>query len=81
MGVAGFLLHLAVFATAFVAAARLESRTKDAAIRADARSLQAATASILLFHFYTNSIVAILPAEILVALILGYLAHLIRKGA
>lgn len=81
VGVAGFLLHLAVFATAFVAAARLESRTKDAVIRADARSLQAATASILLFHFYTNSVVAILSAEILVALILGYLAHLIRKGA
>ena len=54
---------------------------RKAATRADATAIQAAIAAFVVFHFYSNSIVALLSGEILVAAALGYLAYLLRAEA
>lgn len=78
VGLIGLGLHLAIFAFAWQAAGRLARSARNPSVRADAVAIRAAIAAFVLFHFYTNSIVALLSAEILMAMILGYLAFLAR---
>lgn len=81
LGLVGLILHLSIFGFAWLAAGRLVANARNAAIRADATAIQAAIAAFVLFHFYSNSIVALLSGEILVAAVLGYLAYLLRAEA
>ncbi|MCK6384180.1 MAG: hypothetical protein L6Q52_07510 [Rhodocyclaceae bacterium] len=80
VGLVGLVLHLAIFVSAWFAAARLARTARDPAVRADAMSIQAAVAVFLLFHYYTNSIVSLLSGELIVAVILGYLGYLMRTA-
>jgi hypothetical protein len=81
-GLFGLVLYLAVFTTAWVAANRLWVETKDPATRADVLAIQAAIALFVLHVIYRNSLVNLLPFELIVAAVLGYLGFLIRhQGA
>lgn len=77
-GLFGLALYLAVLATAWVAANRLWVAAKDSAVRADAVAIQAAIALFMLHVIYRNSLVNLLPFELIVATVLGYLGFLMR---
>jgi hypothetical protein len=77
MGLLGTLLYVAVFVVAFVQARRLYRRETDAQVRAVLLGLQAALAVILAFIPYSNSMLNVLPFQIVVAVVLGYLARVL----
>lgn len=79
VGLTGLALHLGIFAMAWLAAGRLARTTHNRVVRADATAIQAAVAVFVLYHYYTNSIVSLMSGELMVALTLGYLGHLVRS--
>jgi hypothetical protein len=78
-GLFGLTLYVAILTAAWVAANRLWAAARDAAVRADVLAIQAAIALFMLHVIYRNSLVNLLPFELIVAAILGYLAFLIRN--
>ena len=78
VGLIGVALYLLVFFSAWHTANQVGRKSQDAATRADALSIQAALAIILVFLFYNNSAVNILPFQVLIATLLGYLGYLYR---
>jgi hypothetical protein len=79
VGLIGVLLYLATIFAAWHTANQVERKSLDAATRADALSIQAALVIILVFLFYNNSAVNILPFQVLIASLLGYLGYLYRS--
>lgn len=78
-GVVGFLLHLSLYFFAWSAASKLWAKVGDPATRADLLAIQAALAIFLIFTFYRDSAVNLLSFEIVIALVLGYLAWLVHS--
>jgi len=79
VGVVGATLYVLVFIAAWHAANRVGRFSRDPAARADALAIQAALAIVLLFMVYNNSAVNLLAYQVLIATLLGYLAHLYRN--
>lgn len=77
-GIVGFLFHLSLYVFAWSAAGRLWTTVRDPAIRADLLAIQSALAIFLVFTFYRDSSVNLLSFEIVIALVLGYLAWLVH---
>lgn len=78
-GAIGLVLYVAVLVGAWAAANAVWRNAVDPAVRADALAIQAAIALFAIFTNYTNSSVNILPFEIVIAAVLGYLAWLYRN--
>lgn len=78
VGLIGVTLYIMVFFAAWHTANQVGRTSLDAATRADALAIQAALAIILVFLFYNNSAVNILPFQVLIATLLGYLGYLYR---
>ncbi|RJG01078.1 hypothetical protein [Noviherbaspirillum sedimenti] len=78
VGLVGALLYFLVIGAAWHAANRLGRDSRDAVARVDALSIQAALAIVLVFLFYNSSAVNLLPFQVLIASLLGYLAFLYR---
>lgn len=78
-GLFGFLLHLSLYFFAWSAASKLWAKVGDSAIRADLLAIQAALAIFIIFTFYRDSAVNLLSFEIVIALVLGYLAWLVHS--
>lgn len=78
LGLMGLLFYLAILAFAWIAATRLHRSSSDPALRADALAIQSAIGLFVLFTFYRNSGVMFMPWEIVQAMTLGYLGHLVR---
>ncbi len=81
VGLVGCLLYLLVILSAWRAANRLWRWTPDLVVRADALAIQAALAIVLVFLFYNSSAINLLPFQVLIATVLGYLAFLYRTDA
>jgi hypothetical protein len=79
LGAFGFFFHLSLYFVAWSAAGKLWKQVVDPAVRADLLSIQAALAVFLVFTFYRDSSVNLLSFEIVVALVLGYLAWLVHS--
>lgn len=78
VGLIGVSVYFMVIFAAWHTANQLERKSLDARTRADALAIQAALTIILVFLFYNNSAVNILPFQVLVAALLGYLGYLYR---
>lgn len=82
VGVIGTLLYLSVFVVAFAQAVQLYKKERDPGIRSTLMGIQAALAVFIAFIPYKDSMLAILPFQIVVAVVLGYLAQILtRPGA
>ena len=79
VGVIGFTLYVSLFIAAWRAANRLWHNTLAPVVRADLLAIQSAIALIVLFMPYSDSQVNLMSMEIIVAVVLGYLAYLIRQ--
>ncbi len=78
VGVIGTLLFLSVIGTAWHAAGRVRRDSPDPGARADATAIQGGLAILLVYLFYSSSAVNLLPFQILIATMLGYLAWMYR---
>lgn len=79
-GVIGLLLYGAVLLGAWRAANIVWRNADQPEVRADALAIQATLVLFAVFINYTNSSVNILPFEIVIAAVLGYLAWLYRNA-
>ncbi|HBZ06408.1 MAG TPA: hypothetical protein DEP03_08495 [Massilia sp.] len=79
VGVLGALLYLSVFLVAFRQAGRLYARTQDAETRCTLLGIQAALAVFVAFIPYKDSMLTIFPFQIVIALVLGFLAQILRN--
>lgn len=79
VGVLGLMLYIAVFIAAWSAASRLGCKTTDNLVKSDALAIQAALALTLLFIFYDTTQINLIMHEIIIAVIFGYLAFLIKQ--
>jgi hypothetical protein len=77
VGVIGLLLYVSIFATAWLAANRLFEKSNDVRVRADALAIQAAISLFMLHVLYRSTMLDFLPFQIVVAVFLGYLGHLV----
>lgn len=80
LGVVGLVLYLSIFISAWFAARKLYRTVSDPRIRADALAIQAAVTLFIPYAFYRNTPIDFLSWEIVIALVLGYLGHLIRDA-
>lgn len=80
VGMLGFVLYTSVFVAAWRAANRLWKSTRSQVVRADLLAIQSAIASFFLFSLYSDSQVNLLPMELIVATVIGYLAFLLRQN-
>ncbi len=80
-GLVGVAMYFSIFIAAWIAANRLWRRTQDVRVRADALAIQAAIAVFVVFLFYSSSTVNLLPFQILIAAVLGYLGFLYKHAA
>jgi hypothetical protein len=80
IGITGLLGYIAVFLAAWSDANRLWRSTSDPAVRADALAIQAAISIFLIFICYRNSGVNLLGFQIVVGMVLGYLAYLLKTA-
>lgn len=78
-GVLGFGLFVLMLLAAWHACSVLLHETRDSAVRADVTAIQAAIALFGVFLFYDNSLVSYPSMEIILAVVLGYLAYLYRQ--
>lgn len=79
VGVLGTLLFLSVIGAAWHAAGRVRRDSPDPGARADATAIQGGLAIILVYLFYSSSAVNLLPFQILIATMLGYLAWMYKS--
>jgi len=77
-GVIGFALFTGMLASAWVAAGRLHHSVSDPAVKADTLAIQAAISLFFLSLVYSDSIVNLVPMEIIFAAVLGYLGYLLK---
>ena len=78
LGLVGFLFYLSILAAAWLAARKLYKTSTNPRTRADALAIQASVTLFLPYVFYRNTPVNFLSWEIVIALVLGYLGHLMR---
>lgn len=78
-GVLGFGLFVLMLLAAWHACSVLLRETRDSAVIADVTAIQAAIAMFGVFVFYDNSLVSYPSMEIILAVLLGYLAYLYRQ--
>jgi hypothetical protein len=76
-GVLGTVLYLGSLVAAFAQARRLYRRDPDPHVRATMLGAQVALALILAFMPYSNSTLNILPFQIVISVVLGYLARVL----
>lgn len=81
IGLVGLGLYFLIMATAWIAANRLRRSAQDAQTGADALAIQAAIAVFVVFLFYGSSSVNLLPFQVIIAGVLGYLGFLCRVNA
>ncbi|WP_146162065.1 hypothetical protein [Nitrosomonas oligotropha] len=79
MGLLGFCLFMAIFASAWRCAGRLRKESAIAAVRADAIAIQAALVLFAFHIFYRSAILELISIQIVFAALLGYLAWLHRN--
>lgn len=79
LGVAGLILFLIIFLSAWRCANQLIRQSGNAVVRADAVAIQAALALFAFYLFYRNSILELLSFQIIFTILLGYLAWLYRQ--
>lgn len=77
VGLIGTLLYLGVFVAAFVQAGRLYRKETDAAIRSNLLGIRTGIAVFVTFIPYKDSLLTILPFQIVVAVVLGYLGRML----
>lgn len=75
-GVMGSALFVGMLASAWVAAGRLHRSAGDLAVKADTLAIQAAISLFFVSLVYSDSIVNLVPMEVIFATVLGYLAYL-----
>jgi hypothetical protein len=77
-GLIGLILFVGIFIAAWRAAGRLRSSVSDSAVKGDALAIQASISLFLLDIVYTDSIVTLIPMELIYAIVLGYLGYLMN---
>lgn len=77
VGLIGTLLYLGVFVAAFVQAGRLYKKETDPAIRSNLLGIRTGIAVFVAFIPYRDSMLTILPFQIVVAVVLGYLGRML----
>lgn len=78
VGIIGCLLFISILVSAWFAAGRLHNEVSDPGVKADALAIQAAITLFGLGLVYADSIVNLVSLEIVVAVVLGYLAYLMN---
>jgi hypothetical protein len=76
VGIVGTFLFLGVFSVAFVHAGKLYKEEQDPEVRSILLGIRVAIAIFIAFVPYSESMLSILPFQIVVALTLGYLARI-----
>jgi hypothetical protein len=76
LGVMGTLLFLSVFVVAYVQAGKLYKQERDPEVRSILLGIRVAIAIFLAFVPYASSMLSILPFQIVIAIVLGYLARI-----
>lgn len=79
VGLAGTLLYNAIFVAAWVAGNRVLRSAKDPSVVADVLAIQSAIAIFVLYIVYDSSALHLLPFQVIIAVVLGYLAYLYRQ--
>lgn len=80
LGVLGFALYLLIVGLAWRTAGRIRKTTSDKRVGADATAIQAGIILFAIMIPYNNSLIVILPMQIVFGLVLGYLAYLYRSN-
>lgn len=80
-GLVGLVLFFGIIVAAWRAANRLWRHSASELVRADALAIQAAISLFVIFFFYSSSAVNLLPFQVVIAAVLGYLAFLCRMPA
>jgi len=78
-GLVGLILHISIYLCAWGRAARLWTSVRNASVRADLLGIQAALGIFIVFTVYRDSSVNLIAFEMVIALVLGYLAWLIHS--
>ena len=78
-GLVGTLFYASIFIAAWFTAEHLAARTTSTTVIADLQAIQAAIGLFMLSLFYSDSIVNLLPMEIIYAVVLGYLGYLVNQ--
>lgn len=81
LGLVGLLLYVSVLVTAWVQIGKLWNKTKLAMVKADCVSIQAGLALTFFFMLYSDSQVNLFVHEIMIAVMLGYAAFLLKEHA
>lgn len=79
VGVLGLTLYLTIYAAAWRAASRLWRQTTSDLVKADALAIQVALALTLMFTIYSDSQINLIMHEIILAMVFGYLAFLVKQ--
>lgn len=79
LGVLGFSLFIAIFASAWRCAGRLRQQSTAPSVRADAIAIQAALALFAFHIFYRSALLELISIQIVFMAMLGYLAWLYRN--
>lgn len=76
LGIFGLALFFGIFIYAWRCANQIRINATEAWIRADARAIQSCVAIFMLYLFYRSSLLEVFGFQIVLALVLGYLAWL-----
>lgn len=76
VGVVGTLLFLSVFLLAFIHAGKLYKVEENAEVRSILLGIRAALVAFIAFIPYSSTMLSILPFQIIIAIVLGYLARI-----
>lgn len=79
LGLAGFLIFIAILISAWRCANQLIRESSSAIVRADARAIQAALTLFAFYLFYRIGILELLSFQVVFTVLLGYLAWLYRQ--
>ena len=81
LGLVGLLLYVSVLVTAWVQIGKLWNKTQLAMVKADCVAIQAGLALTFFFMLYSDSQVNLFVHEIMIAVMLGYVAFLLKEHA
>ena len=79
LGVVGLVLYLAMLASAWKTTRQVTAAAPSGFPKAFARTLQAGMACVVVFTFYTNTTLGIPSQEVLIAMVLGFVAWTARE--
>lgn len=79
IGMIGLILYIGILITAWFAGNRILRQAKDPAIHADVLAIQSALVVFIIYIFYGNSSINLLPFQVIIAVVLGYLAYLYKQ--